>query len=82
MRGGVGTQCKLRCYHSDGPPPVEGDFLRTRTGTCYRIDRVRESTSGHVAYVFTVTRLGKDAVQFDAPGVCEWIWAKRPATAA
>lgn len=76
----VGTRCTLRCYHWDGPdPPVEGDFLRTDASSCYRIESIRESDYDHIAYVLTVTRLGKDAVQFDDPGVSRWVWAKRPA---
>lgn len=73
----VGTRCTLRCYHWEPPEPVEGDFLRTDAGSCYRIERIRESDYDHIAYVLTVMRLGKDAVQFGEEGVSRWVWAKR-----
>lgn len=81
MRG-VGTRATLRCYYWDEGEPVEGDFLRTDAGSCYRIEAVRESDRDHIAYVLTVTRLGKDAVQFGDEGVSRWVWAKRPTAVA
>lgn len=65
-----GTTCRLRISYWDGERPVAGDFLRTPSGTCYRIDRALPS-------VFEVTRLGKDAVQFGEPGVFTWVFDKR-----
>ncbi len=74
----VGTRCTLRMYRWAGPPPVEGDFLRTRAGSCYLIDEVRESRSAHIAHVLRVTRLGKDAVCFGQEGVSLLQWMRRP----
>jgi hypothetical protein len=68
----AGTTAVFRCYWWPPEPPVEGDFLRTDSGSCYRIDEIRGSDYDHIAYVFTVTRLGKNAVEPGAPGVHPW----------
>lgn len=52
--------------------PEEGDFLRTDSGSCYLIDKIRPPKRGRAVAVFEVTRLGKDAVQFGDPGVWGW----------
>lgn len=56
-------------------PIEEGDFLRTRTGRCYKVDSIVWGRSGPRAMVCTV--LDDDAVQFGEPGVWEWYWAPR-----
>lgn len=80
MRGVVGSRCTLRAYEWEGPEPVEGDFLRTDAGSCYRIDAIRIPDPARVVatkYVLTCTRLDKDAVQFGEPGVHGWVfWAR------
>lgn len=73
----VGTRCTLRAYWWEDPAPVEGDFLRTAAGSCYRIEEICDSRSEHIAHVLICTRLGKDAVQLGDPGVREWVWASR-----
>jgi hypothetical protein len=73
----VGTLCTLRMYAWEGSPPVEGDLLRTRAGSCYRIEEVKPSRSPNVLYSLRVMRLGKDAVQFGQDGVRELYWLPR-----
>lgn len=76
---GVGSPCTLRAYRWDGPDPVEGDFLRTAAGSCYRIDSAKRAGPRAVRtlWVLRCTRLGKDAVQFGEPGVSRWEFASR-----
>lgn len=73
-----GTQCTLRAYWWDGVPPVDGDFLRTLAGSCYRIDEVHPSRSEHIVHTLRCTRLERNAVQLDDDGVYLWEWARRP----
>lgn len=73
----IGTQTTLRMNHWEGDPPVEGDFLRTRAGTCYQINEIHPSRSPRIIYRLRVTRLGKDAVQFGDPGVTMLVWGPR-----
>lgn len=54
--------------------PTEGDFLRTSTGRCYRIDEVRMKGE-RGALICTV--LERDAVAASDPGVFLWAWAPR-----
>lgn len=60
----------------DGPLPVEGDFLLTRAGSCYRIDRVVEGRVKPVSRL-ECTRLEKNAVAEGEPGVFMWGWWPR-----
>lgn len=74
----AGTTCWLRAHHWVGELAVEGDFLRTRNGSCYRILEVREGTgAGGVVANFKVERLDREAVEFGEPGVFEWRWNRR-----
>jgi hypothetical protein len=56
--------------------PEEGDFLRTDSGRCYRIDEVRKRKDGRVASL-TCTVLEDDAVLPGEPGVFRWEWSSR-----
>lgn len=49
---------------------VEGDFLRTAAGSCYRIDVIRGRR-------LVCTRLERDAVHVGEPGVWSWAWGLR-----
>lgn len=66
----AGAVVTLTVARWDGEPAVEGDFLRTRTGRCYRIDRVEGRR-------LVCTVLEKDAVREGEPGVWEWAWSPR-----
>lgn len=70
MKAGVGARVTLTVNHWDGERPVDGDFLRTSTGRCYRIDEVDGRR-------LRCTVLDDDAVQFGAEGVWRWVWGKR-----
>lgn len=77
-----GTRARLTCYRWDGPPffgpEIEGDFIRTTAGSCYRIDEARRSRPGSRRVgVLVCTRLERDAVSPGEPGVHLWEWAKR-----
>lgn len=66
----VGERVVLRVDRWDGEQPEPGDFLRTSTGRCYRIDDV---LNRHLR----CTVLDDDAVQFGAEGVWRWEWSAR-----
>lgn len=70
MKAEAGTSCTLTIAWWDGDRPVEGDFLRTAAGSCYRIDEAH-------AHRFVCTRLDRDAVQLGGPGVWAWTWKPR-----
>lgn len=76
-----GTTCRIGPYtwfgHDSGDPPGEGDFLRTTTGTCYRIDTARTIGGDSRRFMFGVTRLERDAVQLGEPGVYSLQWDGR-----
>lgn len=73
-----GTVCRLRCECWDGPLPVEGDFLRTVAGSCYRIIEWRPARRASRSLgTFVCERLPRDSVQFGAPGVFGWQFARR-----
>jgi hypothetical protein len=73
----------LTAKHWSGERPVEGDFLRTGTGRCYRIDFVRWRQRGaQVRGTLRCTVLEDDAVQAGQPGVFEWVWNRRERVAA
>lgn len=77
----LGTLCTLRVYAWEEGEPLEGDFLRTDAGSCYRIESVRVPDPARATvtkYVLTCMRLGKDAVQFGEPGVSRWVFQRRP----
>lgn len=77
MRGVAGTPCVMSVGRWDGPPwPEPGDFLRTRVGSCYRIDRVTPGRTKRVGRLFC-TRLEKDAVAEGEEGVFMWAWNPR-----
>jgi hypothetical protein len=58
--------------------PAEGDLLRSEPGgSCYRIDEVRTSRRDSDRVNYRVTRLGRDAVAADAPGVFTFRWLRR-----
>lgn len=78
MRGVPGTSCVMTVawWNEGAPVPEPGDFLRTRTGSCYRIDEVRPGRVRPVSS-FRCTRLEKDAVAEGAPGVWMWEWKAR-----
>lgn len=80
MRGAPYTPAKLTCYHWESddiaPTPVEavGGFLRTRAGSCYRIESAYQLPSG--SWKLHVTRWPIDEVPEDAY-VSMWSWSKR-----
>jgi hypothetical protein len=76
-RPGTTTTLYVNTWEGD-EWPVEGDFLRTDAGSCYRIDKVKPARFGS-AHLFSlvVTRLEKDAVHAGAPGVFRWQFAQR-----
>lgn len=67
-----GTTCKL--YYDTPVEVIEGDFIRTRRGSCYRVDRAVRR--GHRWYL-DVTRLELDAVAEGEAGVHELVWYRR-----
>ena len=73
-----GTETTLYVNTWEDEWPVEGDFLRTDAGSCYRVLEVRGAKFGsaHIGS-FRVLRLDKDAVQFGQPGVYRWAFAPR-----
>jgi hypothetical protein len=71
----AGELVTLRVDSWDDDLPEEGDFVRTGTGRCYRIDEIRWRYSRPCALVCTV--LDQDAVQPGDPGVWLWQWSKR-----
>lgn len=74
----VGSSVRLTVNWYEGEVPVEGDFLRTDSGRCYRIDEFRARRPGSVTLgVFRCTVLEDDAVQFGDPGVFRWQFARR-----
>lgn len=78
MRGGPGTTCTLVVNDWAGPALEPGDFLRTKTGTCYRIDDVRPTRPGSRTVArLRCTRLIRDAVQLGESGVHPWYWSPR-----
>lgn len=78
MRGVPGTTCRIGCDFWHGELPVEGDFLRTRAGSCYKIEEWRPSRPGSRRLgTFVCTRLEKDAVELGQEGVFEIVWANR-----
>lgn len=78
MRGVAGTSCRIGCDYWDGELPVEGDFLITAAGSCYRIDEWRPSRPGSRRRgTFVCTRLEKNAVEVGQEGVFEIRWANR-----
>lgn len=74
-----GTQCKLsmRFAFARTRRPVEGDFWRSEAGSCYLIEAVRPSPSDPFKVNYTVTRLGKNAVEEGAEGVWIFQWNRR-----
>jgi hypothetical protein len=68
---GEGEAVTLTVNHWDGEGPEEGDFLRTGSGRCYRIDEV-------LGRRLRCTVLAHEAVEFGAPGVWWWEWSARP----
>lgn len=79
MRGVAGTLCSMSVLRGDwsGWLPVEGDFLLTAAGSCYRIEEVRPGRDRPVGRLIC-TRLERNAVAEGDPGVHLWEWAKRP----
>ena len=75
MRKPVGAVVRLRADTWDGPPPEEGDFLRTDTGRCYLIEEIKVTRGGKANMRCRV--LGVDAVSFGEPGVWHWRWSAR-----
>lgn len=76
---GTGTQAR---FYIDLPAgyegPVEGDFWRSDPGgSCYLIDQVRANQNNSRRNSYLVTRLGKDAVAADDPGVHLFHWNYR-----
>jgi hypothetical protein len=74
-----GTECVLHVNSWEGEAwPEPGDFLRTDSGTCYRIEAFLPARFGtaHIGR-WRVTRMMKDAVQFGEPGVFRWEFSKR-----
>lgn len=65
-----GTRCHLRVYGwPAGEEPVPGDLLRTRAGSCYRIEEWRPARAGAKSLgTIVAARLERDAVQFGEPG--------------
>lgn len=76
-----GTQVILWVYEWGADWPEPGDFLRTESGSCYRIEKVRPARFGSATLgSFVCTRLMKDAVQDGDPGVFRWHFATRVRT--
>ncbi len=72
-----GSTCRLS-YDCGDRTPEPGDFVRTVPGgSCYRIDGVRQSPRIHGRFYLACTRLPRDAVQLDAPGVWDLTWYRR-----
>jgi hypothetical protein len=73
-----GTRVTLRVESWEADWPVAGDFLRTESGSCYRIEEVRPARFGSASLgSFVCTRLERDAVRLGAPGVFVWRFAAR-----
>jgi hypothetical protein len=73
-----GARVTLRAFVWEGPLPEPGDFLRTNTGRCYRIDEQRlAKRDGVLRGPLHCTVLPRDAVQFGDPGVSRWTWGRR-----
>lgn len=69
---------QIRMTSWDGDHPVQGDFLRTPAGTCYRIVDWRRTRPGSKsAAVAIVQRLDHDAVTEDQEGVFMFQWNPR-----
>lgn len=71
-----GTTCRLHYDCGDGVPEP-GDFVRTPAGSCYRIDGVKPSRRTRGRFYLTCTRLERNAVQPDQPGVWPLHWYRR-----
>jgi hypothetical protein len=57
---------------------LEGDFLRTAAGSCYRIVEWRPSRAGSRSLGrFRCVKLDRDAVQDGEPGVWRWEFGSR-----
>jgi hypothetical protein len=68
----------LRCESWDGELPEDGDFLRTRAGSCYLIREWRPARAGSKSLgTFVCERLPRGSVQFGEPGVHGWQFARR-----
>jgi len=77
-RAPLGATVTLTVNSWDGERPVEGDFLRTETGRCYRIEFIRWRQRGaRTVATFRCRVLEDDAVRFGEPGVWGWAWASR-----
>lgn len=66
----AGAVVRLRVDSWEGEPAVPGDFLRTATGRCYKIDEIAGRT-------LVCTVLERDAVAPGEPGVFAWAWSAR-----
>lgn len=65
-----GSVVTLTVNSWEGEGPEEGDFLRTSTGRCYKIEERHGKR-------LRCTVLEPDAVLSGEPGVWEWRWGKR-----
>lgn len=73
-----GSVVQLTANYWDGPLPEDGDLLRTRAGSCYRVDAVRLTRPGSRSRaVLTCTKLERDAVADGDPGVWRWTFGRR-----
>lgn len=77
---GSAVTLTLNSWGGDDPPGehLEGDFFRTRSGSCYRIVEWRPSRPGSRSLGrFRCVKLEQDAVQDGEPGVWRWEFGKR-----
>lgn len=77
-----GTTCGISPYRVgiDRPDPVEGDFLVSNGGSCYRIDHVHRAVSSRAdckVFALRCTRLERGAVELGGPGVHYLVWDDR-----
>lgn len=74
MRGRTGTVCDLT--YDSAAMVVEGDFIRTRAGSCYRVLSAYRS-AGRGVWKLHVVRLDREAVQEGDEGVHLLVWWSR-----
>lgn len=78
MRARLGAIVHLYSTSHDGWSLEEGDFLRTSTGRCYKVEHVRQRQQGAGQRITMKCRvLEDDAVQEGEPGVWSWRWNSR-----
>jgi hypothetical protein len=64
-------------WWGEGSPPGAGDFLRTLTGTCYKIEEAHPIREDACRLRLRCTRLERNAVAYGEEGVYDLEWAPR-----